>query len=243
VSVEALDLELRERNALHDREPGNRLSVRVLHLPRGSVKLDQCHDWVDGCLGMLILDGRMIVELHEGRGRIGWVVGEDDVVRPWELQEIALARTAAWRALKPTRIALLDNQFALRARHIPQVVCGLLSRSARTTQWLLAKSLIASSPRLEDRLMLMFALLGERWGRVAADGILLDLPLTHDLLATLCGARRPAITQALGAALRKEGTVTRLADGRWLLRRLGSAPGDAQHWSWQAYAEALGFAA
>jgi len=197
---------------------------------------------VDGCVGMLILDGLMIVELHEGRGRIGWLVGEDDVVRPWELQEISLTRTAAWQALKPTRVALLDDQFALRGGQIPQVVCGLLSRSARTTQWLLAKSLIASLPLLEDRLMLMFALLGERWGRVAADGILLDLPLTHDLLATLCGARRPPITLALGA-LREEGTVTRLAEGRWLLRRSAPAAGDALHWSWQAYAEALGFAA
>ena len=242
VSLESLDLELRERTARHDREPDSWLSVRVLHLPPGLVRLEQCQDLVDGCVGILILDGLMIVELHEGRGRIGWLVGDDDVLRPWELQEISLTRTAEWRALKPTRIALLDEQFTLRTGHSSQIVRGLLTRSARTTQWLLAKSLIASSPLLEDRLMLMFALLGERWGRVAADGILLDLPLTHNSLATLCGARRPPVTLALGA-LREEGTVIRLADGRWLLRRSPPAPGCVQHWSWQAYAEALGFAA
>jgi CRP-like cAMP-binding protein len=117
----------------------------------------------------------------------------------------------------------------------------VLSRSARTAHWLLAKSLIVSCPLLQDRLILLFGLLGERWGRVTPDGILLDLPLTHGLLATLCGARRPSITLALHV-LQDDDVITRAGHGGWLLRRVELSYLEGRHASWQSYARTLGLA-
>jgi CRP-like cAMP-binding protein len=48
-------------------------------------------------------------------------------------------------------------------------------------------------------------------GRVAADGVHLDLPLTHDLIAQTTGSARETVTVAI-AELRREGFVVR--DGR-----------------------------
>lgn len=141
--------------------------------------------------------------------------------------------------LRPTRIVLLDDEFGRRAAGIPVTARALLSRSASTAHWLLAKSLIVSCPLLEDRLILLFALLGERWGRVTSDGILLDLPLTHGLLASLCGARRPSVTLALHA-LQEEDVLTRADDGGWLLSPPDAARPCARPSCWQSYAEALG---
>jgi Crp-like helix-turn-helix protein len=43
------------------------------------------------------------------------------------------------------------------------------------------------------------------------------LVLPHRVIAQLVGARRPTVSTALGR-LAGEGTLTRLADGTWLLR-------------------------
>jgi CRP/FNR family transcriptional regulator, cyclic AMP receptor protein len=179
------------------------------------------------------------LQLEEGRGHVGWLVGDDDLLRPWEMTDISLLRTVTWRVLRPTRIALLDEDFARRAGAVPRVAGELLSRSARTAHWLLTKSMIVSCPVLEDRLMLLFALLGERWGRVTPRAIRLDLPLTHSLLATLCGARRPSVTLALGA-LQADGVVTRADNGGWLLQGVGPGLANGHGSCQQSYARALG---
>ena len=47
----------------------------------------------------------------------------------------------------------------------------LLLATSRTSHWLLATSLIMSSPSITERLLLLFALYGERWGKVTPDGV------------------------------------------------------------------------
>lgn len=239
VSIGVLDLDLAERTRPYDTEAEPRLAVHVLHLPSGPVDLSALAGGDAGWLGLLILDGLLLAQLEDGRGHVGWLVGEDDLLRPWDMDEISLLKRVQWCALRPSRIALLDNEFGHRAGGIPVIAHGLLSRSARTAHWLLAKSLIVSCPLLEDRLVLLFALLAERWGRVTSDGISLDLPLTHQLLANLCGARRPSVTLSLHA-LQDDGVLTRRAHGGWLLRRVSPRHKGSRQSSWQSYADALG---
>src|SRR5437763_5584769 len=113
------------------------------------------------------------------------------------MHELVLTELARWQALAPTRIALLDREFGLRAGGIPLVARELIRCATRTSTWLLAKSLVLSAPAVGDRLLLLFALLGERWGKVTPRGVVLKLPLTHAMLAALCGTRRPSVTLAL----------------------------------------------
>jgi hypothetical protein len=51
---------------------------------------------------------------------------------------------------------------------------------------------------------------------VSAAGIVLPLPLSHDLLGQLTAARRPTVTLALGK-LEQAGQLRRRDDGSWLL--------------------------
>lgn len=194
------------------------LRARVLQLPPGGCDLGPIVTDGNRWLGMLVLDGFLMARLSAGRGTIGWMVGPDDLIRPWEVGEVRLARRARWRALTPTRVALLDAGFSARVAGMPAVTRGLVARAARTTHGLLATSLLASSPIAQERLMLLFALLAERWGTVTADGVWIDVPLTHALLADLCGARRPTVTGAL-KSLRSCGLLRRAAGGGWLLCR------------------------
>jgi hypothetical protein len=60
--------------------------------------------------------------------------------------------------------------------------------------------------------------LSERFGRVGADGVWLNVRLTHQLLGQLVGAQRPTVTLAL-RALTEAGDLRRRDDGTWLLSR------------------------
>lgn len=71
-------------------------------------------------------------------------------------------------------------------------------------------------PRIEDRLIALFADLAERFGKMSPDGILIDLPLTHELIGGLVAGRRPTVTLAL-STLADNGLIERLDDGRWKL--------------------------
>jgi hypothetical protein len=76
--------------------------------------------------------------------------------------------------------------------------------------------------RVDQRLLLLMWSLGERWGKVTRTGIRIDLPLRHQLIAELVGARRPTVTTAL-ARLRARGLLERLPNRvGWLL--CGEAP-------------------
>src|SRR5947208_3030936 len=101
----------------------------------------------------------------------------------------------------PKPIALLDfdpdlgqslsDEVFVPARH------ALMTRTVERTR---RQSVSASIPmlvRIQDRLVVLFMHLAERWGQVTRDGIVVHLPLTHELIARLSGARRPTVTTAL----------------------------------------------
>ena len=59
-----------------------------------------------------------------------------------------------------------------------------------------------------DRVRVQLLELAGEHGRVCRDGIRVDLPLTHDLLADMVGCARETVTRAL-EELQREGFVTR----------------------------------
>ena len=79
--------------------------------------------------------------------------------------------------------------------------------------------------RVDARLELLFWGLADRWGRVGPDGVVLELPLTHQVLGRLVGAQRPSVTTAL-SDLARRGVIERREDGAWILR--GDPPGEAR---------------
>jgi DNA-binding transcriptional ArsR family regulator len=211
-----LDRQLGERRLVSGTEICQPLVARAVQIPRGrfdpTALVEDPAQW----LGLLVLDGFLAVGLDAGRAQISWLIGSDDLIRPWDMREISLAQQSSWRALRATRLALLDADFNRRVGSIPEITRALVGRATQTSHWLLTKSLIVSAPTIEERLLLLFAVLGERWGKVTPEGVSLELPLTHNLLARICGARRPTVTTAL-RSLGQEGLVESRRRGAWLL--------------------------
>lgn len=221
--------------------PGSRrLPARVAELSPGPFDWQQLVDGPGDWLGLLVVEGLALVQVAAGRAPVGWLVGAEDLVRPWEMADVSLLTSASWQALSPLRIALLDGGFARRVSGLGMVTEALAAKAAQTSHWLFAKSLVTGTSVIEERLLLLFALLGERWGKATSAGVLVGMPLTHQVLATLIGARRPSVSTAL-TGLSAAGLLRRTADG-WLLCRTAANGHLPRPRCWPQYADALGLA-
>jgi CRP/FNR family transcriptional regulator, cyclic AMP receptor protein len=167
-------------------------------------------------LGLLVLDGVVVVSVRVCDRVAAELVGAGDLLQgAGDEDDGLLGCDVGWRALVPTRFAVLDGGFAERVLPWPQITQALLHRTARRTRNLQMQRAIASQPRLEVRLTLLLWHLAARWGKVEPGGIRLPLPLTHQLLGKLIGAERPSVSHAL-ARLSHAGLVTGKSDA-WLL--------------------------
>ena len=166
--------------------------------------------------GLLVLEGVLIRRVGAG-GRYGAeLLAHGDLLRPWEFDgEDVLGFESGWRVLTSLRLAVLDLQWAERMVRYPRVGPALAGRALVRSRRLAAMMAIAQQPRLDERLWMLFWELADRHGRVHADGVHIDLPLTHEVLSHLVAARRPSVSGAL-TKLAEQGRVERNGRG-WVL--------------------------
>ena len=173
-------------------------TARVLQVGVGECDLDPWFTNARHGPGLLILEGLVAFETRTGDRVATELVGAGDLLQaPSLATDELLERTCSWRALRPTRFAVLDADFANRVRPFPQIIRALLGRACRRNAELDVLRAITSQPRLEVRLVLVLWHLAARWGRVEPASVRLSLPLTHRLLGQLVAAERPSISHAL----------------------------------------------
>jgi CRP/FNR family transcriptional regulator, cyclic AMP receptor protein len=187
-------------------------TARVLQVGVGDCDLAAWFDLARTGPGLLILEGLVAFETSTGDRVATELIGAGDLLQAPSLPtDELLERTCHWRALQPTRFALLDANFIDRVRPFPQISRSLLRRACRRSADLDVLRAITSQPRLEVRLVLLLWHLAARWGRVEPASVRLCLPLTHRLLGQLVAAERPSISHAL-KRLAQAGLVSGQAD-------------------------------
>ena len=221
-SVQLLNLDpdlARELDPPRAREATQRLYARAIDIPRG--RWQPAKSLLEGTrpIGLLLLEGLLVREATVDDHPSAELLGPGDVLRAWDdvEHEELLPRTIEWTALTPTRVAIVDHAFAVRAAQWPEVFAALLDRAARRAERLVVLQAIAHLTRVDDRLLALLWCLAERWGRVLPDGVLVSLRLSHRTLAGMIGARRPSVTTALGQLMAR-GDIERREDGEWMLR-------------------------
>src|SRR3954451_9723141 len=172
-----------------------------------------------GHFGLLILEGMLLRRVVLGVRDSIELLGPGDVARPWVSfgGGSGISVGVAWQVHQRTRLANLDRRWALRLAQWPEIASGIMDRTMERQRFLAMHAAISQMPRLQSRLLVLFWYLADRWGRVTADGVMVDVALTHELLAGIVGARRPGVTSALGE-LQRGGELARREDGRWVLR-------------------------
>lgn len=178
--------------------------------------------------GFLVIDGLLTREVEVLGRRCVELIGESDVLRPWgwDPEGSHVKAEVEWIVLEPTRLAVLDHRLVTKMNPWPQLGVELFSRGTRRAHGLAVALAISHHSRVDDRLLLTLWHIAERWGRVRPDGIAVPIPLSHERLATLVGAYRPAVTTAMGN-LARAGLVSRGSDRIWVLH--GSPPEEIRH--------------
>jgi CRP/FNR family cyclic AMP-dependent transcriptional regulator len=201
-----------------DRAAAIRASVAAAaFVPPGTwdAKAD-AHRTADG-FGLLVLEGVLVRRVGYADRVGGELLGPGDLLRPSEHdgEEATLPFAATWSVLSQLRLALLDRRWSERMAAFPEVSIALTARALRRARRLANILTIALHPKLDERLHLLMWELADRYGRVHPDGVHIDLPLTHELISQLAGARRPSVSSAL-ARLVDKGLVERRGPG-WIL--------------------------
>jgi len=178
-------------------------------------------DRPEGALALLVVRGIALRQVRLAGRLQAQLVGAGDVLDPWSpvTQELSAA-PESWRIVQPVAVAVLDEAAVTAAGAFPALGLALVRRLVDRGEQLAALAAVTQLPRVDLRLLAVMWHLAHRWGRVGPEGVLLDLPLTHEVIGHLVGARRPSITLALrqldeaGLLRRRSGDATR----EWVLR-------------------------
>jgi CRP/FNR family transcriptional regulator, cyclic AMP receptor protein len=229
ISIVDADADLANLLEEHERERARREALtRVRRLSvgewdaTGAVEPEMHHR------GFLIIEGLLSREVHVLGRQCVELLGEGDVLRPWQWDPDGshVHAEVGWMVLEPTDMAVLDHGLVVRMNPWPQLGLELFARGTRRAHSLAVALAIAHHQRVEDRLLLTLWHLAERWGRVGSEGIIVPLPLSHQRLADLVGSTRPSVTTAMGT-LARSGAVSRRDDGTWRLH--GAPPAELRH--------------
>jgi len=205
--------------------PDDELEEAQLRLLAPTVMLEK-GDWAprrggadaDRNMGVLVVQGLLCREVRIVGRPAAQLIGPGDLVRPWEAApaDALVPHDVCWHVLEEARLALLGPRFATTAAQWPELTTALVARGVRGAHDLAISAAISCTTGLETRLLMLFWQMAERWGRVRADGVVIPVPLTHELIGRLIGARRPSVSTAL-KQLEREGQLARLHRGGWLL--------------------------
>jgi CRP/FNR family transcriptional regulator, cyclic AMP receptor protein len=172
------------------------------------------HDVFD----FLVIDGVVLKETTLADRSAFELLGAGDFLAP-PLSALRQAQSRArshYLAHGPVSLAVIDGRFRQAAQRWRGLFDILHDRLGQQTHRASMHLAMLHLPRTEDRIKLLFADLAERFGRMTADGILIDLSLTHKIIGGLVGSRRPSVSLALHT-LASDGLLTRVGPDRWVV--------------------------
>jgi hypothetical protein len=197
----------------------------VMEIPQGRWSRES--DPPRSLYGLFLVEGLVSRDVVIQGRRFAELLGPGDLLRPHASDDLdsSVPFGIGWEMLAPTRMAVLDTDFAQAVAPFPEFTAALMDRMMRRAHALAFHLAVSHLKLVEMRLLVILWYYSDRWGRVTPDGVLLPLRLTHGMLARIVGARRPSVSTALGR-LQDRGLVDRTAGGHWLL--LGSPPGELE---------------
>lgn len=171
-----------------------------------------------GDLGVMVVDGLMTRDVVLGQTVATELVGRGDVLRPEDQDGVdaPVPFDVEWRVLQPTRVALLDREFAAVVGRWPEAMEVVVRNAVHRAQSLGLLLAVCHLRRVDARLLVLMWHMADRWGKVTPDGVCVPLRLTHQTLGRLVGAQRPSVTTAL-KQLQDDGQLSRASDGTWML--------------------------
>jgi CRP/FNR family cyclic AMP-dependent transcriptional regulator len=169
-------------------------------------------------IGLLVIEGKLIRHVYCTGLAAAEVIGPGDLIRPHHPDGNVpqLPVNSNWQVIEPTRLAVLDLDFAQRAAPFPEITCALTDRLIERSRAIVTHMAIVQTRRVSGRIVKLLWYLASRWGSITPSGASLRLQCTHSNLAELVAATRPSVTLAL-QQLESTGLVSR-SNSTWTLR-------------------------
>lgn len=167
----------------------------------------------------LVVGGLVLKETTlEARSALELLTRGDVLAPPLtRMRQVESRAVSRYVAHGKASVAVLDGRFRQAARRWPELSDVLHDQLGRQTHRASMHMAMLHLPRVDERIVALFTDLSERCGYVTADGIVVDVPLTHDVIGRLVGSRRPTVSLALHA-LQQSDVLSRAEDGAWRLR-------------------------
>jgi CRP-like cAMP-binding protein len=167
-------------------------------------------------VSMLLIEEGLVLMSASDRGSVRRIVvsltGPGSVVLPPGADE-------RLEALADARVTLVSSSSNRRLLEIPAAAISIVDEIRAGLQDCRQSLAHFASHRHTERVRLKLIQLALSYGKVGTDGLLLEVPLTHELLADMIGSTRETVTRAL-AQLAHEGII-RHERGRY---RVGIPP-------------------
>jgi CRP/FNR family cyclic AMP-dependent transcriptional regulator len=200
----------------------HQLAERILMMPLVAARDEELADviatQIPGAFDFAIVEGVVLKETILARRSSLELLGPGDVLAPPlnVVRQVESRAVSRYLAHGQVSLAAINDRFRGAVRRWPRLADFLHDRLGRQTHRSSMHLAMLHEPRAEDRVIALFADLAERFGHVTADGILIALPLSHEIIGRLVGSRRPTVTIAL-QQLAADGVLERLEDNRWKL--------------------------
>jgi CRP/FNR family cyclic AMP-dependent transcriptional regulator len=195
------------------------LTVPAIELGSGCCQFETCTTVppVAGRpFGLLVSEGLLAREVRLGERTSTSLYGPGDILDLRSDDGSSLATGARVVCPEFAVVAVLDDRVLVAMREWPRMIARLFALTMRQLERADINAAIGRLERVEDRLLGLFWLLADRWGRRVPDGIAINQPLTHEAIGRLIGARRPTVSLGL-RALSEQGWLKRGPEGAWLL--------------------------
>ena len=195
-------------------------AARLVKVPAFTVEIGECDLASIGAepmLGLLILDGLVTVNIVIADRVVSQLAGPGDILYAGAEIDALLPVVATHYVSERARIAILDARFIAAVRRWPALMVAVHARLRSQERRLAVHAALGKLRRVEDRVLALLWHLGERWGRITPDGMVLPLALTHETIGRLAGAERPTVSLAL-TELAERGDVVRREDGAFVVR-------------------------
>ena len=194
------------------------LTATAYEIPAGPWTPSLLASTGDPHLGLLVLEGLVLRDVSVAHTTCGELVGPAELLRPWDTfgEHAPMPIEIEWKALKPLRLAVLDHEFAAVLSTWPKLVHSFVERAVERSHSLALHVAIHCIRRVDTSLLVLFAHLADRFGKVTPQGIVIPIHLTQQDLGKLVGATRQSINAALGQ-LAERGALQTRGDGNWLL--------------------------
>jgi hypothetical protein len=222
VALIEVDPQLGAELAADQRESARRAVIAATaEVPAGPWQEPDAGYGEGNAYGVLVVDGFVLRTVRIGDRATAQLFGPGDIMQSWPGEDLPspVDVEVTWTVVRRATLARLDDRVIALAARWPSVLRRLAWRSSSVAGRVSLQVAIARVPRLEERLLLLFWGLAERWGSMTPDGMVLAIRLTHEAIAALTAASRPPVSSAL-SQLSRDGLLRRTGSG-WLLTTAG----------------------